>query len=70
MQFQHETYYSNSHISLGYENADNVLAMQRRPIHLRGNLRIEYRLILLQNLAPTGKTRMRLTTNKRDNILK
>ena len=45
MQFQHETYYSNSHISLGYEKADNFLAMQRRPIHLRSNLQIEYMFI-------------------------
>ena len=56
--------------SVGYVNTVNFLAMQRRPIHLWSNLRIAYRLILLWSLVPTGKTRMRLFTNKRDKILK
>ena len=64
MQFQPETYYSNLHISVGYEKTVNFLAMQRR------NLRIAYRLIFFVNFGAYGKTRMRLITTTRDKILK
>jgi len=41
--------------SVGYVNTVNFLAMQRRPIHLWSNLRIEYRLIFFVNFGAHGK---------------